>query len=91
MTDPTTTLDRTELIRMLRMAYDEIITLQRAVTDLEPRALAYDNLSRVIGLIPQPERGYDEDIAWRLKQQVDALIAEHETERPARTQEDGDD
>lgn len=86
MTDkePTVTMERPELVRLLRMAHDEIITLRRQVADLEPRARAYDNIDRIIRMIPRAPQGHGEDVAWSLKQTVERITAERDAEKEGR-------
>lgn len=77
-----TQVARPEIIRALRLAHDEIVTLRRRVAELEPKAHAYDTISRIAALT-EPDRpiGFAEDPAWRIKTLVDRLVAEREAER----------
>lgn len=70
-------IERPEIISALRMAHDEIVRLRRQVSILEPKAHAYDTIAQVARLsIQNTNVGYGEDPAWRVKQMVDALVAE---------------
>lgn len=80
MTEPTFTMSRPELLNLLRSAHDEIIQLRRQVTALEPRAIAYDNINRIIGMMPAPSQGYGIDVAWQIKQVVETIVTERATE-----------
>jgi hypothetical protein len=75
-------MERPEIISLLRRAHDELITLRRQVAALEPKAHAYDTIAQLARLSHHPEsQGYSEDVAWRLKQAVDTLVAERAAER----------
>ena len=77
-------MDRTETLSLLRAAHDEVVTLRRRVTELEPRAHAYDTLAIIARLSVHPEnQGYGVGVAWRLKQAVEEIEAEREAERIA--------
>lgn len=70
-------IERPEIISALRMAHDEIVRLRRQVSILEPKAHAYDTIAQVARLsIQNANVSYGEDPAWRVKQMVDALVAE---------------
>jgi len=74
-------LDRPETLSLLRMAHDEVLTLRRQVADLAPKAHAYDTLAAFARLKDEPSQGYGVDVAWRLKEVVEKLVAEREAER----------
>lgn len=79
-------MDRPETISLLRHAHDEVISLRRQVADLEPRAHAYDTIAILArqSVHPQPQ-GMGVDVAWRLKQAIEGLVAEREAERAQAT------
>lgn len=79
--EPQITMSRPELLHLLRVAHDEIVVLRRKVAELEPRARAYDNIDRIVGMIPYPSQGYGEDVAWRIKTVVERIEAERDAER----------
>lgn len=74
-------MDRPEIICLLRTAHDEVVTLRRQVTELAPKAHAYDTLAAVARMKPEPEQGYGVDVAWRIKTAVEKLEAEREVEK----------
>jgi hypothetical protein len=70
-------MERLELLRMLRMSHDEIVTLRRTNAELAPRAHAYDTIAQLSRLTENNEpRGMQEDVAWLLKQAVEKIEAE---------------
>lgn len=66
-------MTNTEAIQMIRRCKEEILRLQAAVTRLEPKAEAYDNIVRILGLLPQPSRAMGEDIVWMLDKRIREL------------------
>ena len=72
-----------ELLQFLRRSRDEIVTLQKQVARLEPKAEAYDLLRDVVGFIPKAARGYGEDIVWRMEQRIRELEAQPAAEKTA--------
>lgn len=63
-----------ETIRMLERGVDEIERLRKANTELQTKAMAFDMLRTVLGMIPHPtQQGYGVDIAWRMQQHSDEL------------------
>lgn len=70
-------ISRPELLVMLRSAHDEIVRLRRRVEALEPKAHAYETIAQMTRLtIHEPPQGYGEDIAWRLKNEVERIVSE---------------
>lgn len=70
-------MDKIETVRLLRLAHDEIITLRRRNTELEPKAHAYETLAIVARLsAPKENLSFAEDVAWRLKEAVESLSEE---------------
>lgn len=75
-------MDRPELLSLLRAGHDEIVMLRRKVEELEPKARAYEHISTLLDMIPQRNsQGYTVDVAWRIKQAVEGIVAEREAER----------
>lgn len=75
--DNNSKIERPEIISALRFAHDEIVRLRRQIAVLEPKAHAYDTIAQVARLsIQNANIGYGEDPAWRVKQVIDALVAE---------------
>ena len=66
-----------EILSNYRAAHDEIVMLRRAVAELKPKATALDILERALFGMP-PSQGYGEDIAWRLKKEIERMAAERE-------------
>lgn len=72
---------RPEIVRALRVAHDEMLTLQRRVAELEPRAHAYDTIAQMTRLTQQPpECGMRVDPVWEVKSLHDRLVAERTAE-----------
>ena len=65
-----------EMMEMARRAASEISDLRRTIERLKPKADAYDKLSIVLGMMPQPSRDYGEDLAGRLYKRAEELAAE---------------
>lgn len=65
-----------EIMEMGRRAASEIRDLRAAIDRLTPKAHAYDNLTIVLGLLPQPSRAYGEDLAYRIDKRADEMDAE---------------
>lgn len=64
-----------EALDMMKRCRDEI-RQQRAIIDqLTPKAQAWEQLCKVLNLLPQPSQGYGEDLAWRLEKRIDELKA----------------
>lgn len=79
-------MDRPEIISLLRQAHDEIIQLRRERDALAPKAHAYDTLATFAALSrPATSQGYGVDVAWRLKEAVEGLVAEREAEKAEAT------
>ena len=75
-------MDRPALVRLLRVAHDEIVTLRREIEALRPRAHAYDTIAQIARLTAKDHKqGYGEDIAWRLKQEVERITKERAAEQ----------
>lgn len=77
-------MDRPETISLLRKAHDEIVRLRRETAELAPKAHAYDTVSILARQSKiRVERDYGEDVAWRLEDAINNLIAEREAEKRA--------
>ena len=75
-------IERPEIIQVLRHAHDEVVTLRRRIAELEPKAMAYDTIAQIAALSIHPSnQGYSVDVAWRLKEIVEKLVAERNAER----------
>lgn len=62
-----------EFVAMMRRCSEEIKLLRGQIARLEPKAAAYDDLSRVLSLLPRQSVGMGEDLAWRLDQRIKEL------------------
>ena len=71
-----------EAIRMMNRCKQEILSLRAVIARLEPKADAYDNLVRVLRLLPQPSVGMGEDMVWILDKRIRELEPKPETESP---------
>ncbi len=75
-------MDRPKMLSLLRAGHDEITLLRRQIAALEPKAHAYDTIAQMAALTKHPSsQGYGEDVAWRMKAAVEALVAEREAEK----------
>ncbi|MCW5697912.1 MAG: hypothetical protein KIS96_14425 [Bauldia sp.] len=73
-------MNEQEQIEMMRRCSSEIKQLRAQIDHLQPKADAYDNIAKLLGLLPVASRGYGEDLAWML----DKGIAEIEKAAAAR-------
>lgn len=65
---------RRDLIRLLIQAKGEITDLRAQVRYLEPKARAYDNMSKLINVtIPDSSRGEAVDVAWLIDREINRL------------------
>lgn len=62
-----------EAIEMMKRASGEIKSLRSHIERLQPKADAYDNMGRILALLPQPSRGMGEDVAWMLDKRIREL------------------
>lgn len=76
--------NKTAVASMAEAAAREIDNLRAEIARLKPKAHAYDNLTIVLGLLPQQSQGYGEDMASKLRRYAEEL----RTPPPAET-EDG--
>ena len=72
-----------EAIQMMNHCKQEILSLRAVIARLEPKADAYDNLVRVLRLLPQPSVGMGEDMVWILDKRIRELEPKPEAENPA--------
>lgn len=70
-----TEMSKLDTIQMMQRCADEIQTLRQRLAIVEPKAHAYDALCTVLDLLPKPSQGYGEDLVWRLRKQVEELLA----------------
>lgn len=62
-----------EAIEMMTRCKGEIANLKAVIAQLQPKADAYDNLAAIVRLLPQPSRGYGEDLVWVLEKRIREL------------------
>jgi hypothetical protein len=67
-------VSNSEFMQMAQRCRDEIKELRARIAYLEPKADAYDNMSAVLRLLPQPSRGMSEDLVWRLDKRISELM-----------------
>jgi len=69
-------MDMEQTLRTLGDAKFEIQRLREQLAEAQPRAAAYDLLSRVLGHIPLPAQAMGVDIVWTLDRLIAALATE---------------
>lgn len=62
-----------EAIEMMQRSSSEIKELRARIAGLERKAHAYDMISAILGLLPQPSRGESLDLAWMLDKRIREL------------------
>lgn len=62
-----------EFVEMGKRASAEIKMLRNHIAQLAPKAEAYDNIARVLALLPQRSSGDGEDVAWMIDRRVKEL------------------
>jgi len=66
-------MTKDEAIQMMNRCKQEILSLRGVIARLEPKADAYDNLVRVLRLLPQQSVGMGEDMVWILDKRIREL------------------
>lgn len=66
-------MSNAEAIEMMNRCKSEIMNLRGTIERLQPKADAYDNLVTILRLLPQPSRGYGEDMVWILNNRIKEL------------------
>ena len=67
-----------EAIQMMNRCKNEITCMRAEIGRLTPRAHAYDNISAILRLLPQPSRGMGEDLVWVLENRLRELTPKPE-------------
>lgn len=68
---------RRNFVDMGRRAASEIKHLRERIAALQPKADAYDLMSKVVHhSLPGAPQGYSEDIAWRIEKEIEKVQAE---------------
>jgi hypothetical protein len=62
-----------EAIEMMNLCKSEIVGLRATIERLAPKADAYDNITSILRLLPQPNRGMGEDVVWILDKRIREL------------------
>lgn len=62
-----------EFVEMGKRASAEIKTLRNHIAQLAPKAEAYDNIARVLALLPQRSSVVGEDVAWMIDRRIKEL------------------
>lgn len=73
---PKDVITNAEAIEMMNRCKHEIIGLKAVIGRLQPKADAYDNLTSVLRLLPQPSIGMGEDVVWVLDKRIRELTPE---------------
>ena len=60
-----------DVIHMMQRCAEEISRLRQRISMLEPKARAYDTVSQILALRPQPSVGMEEDLVWRLRKSIE--------------------
>lgn len=68
-----TEMPRAEAIMMMERCAQEIAGLRRQVEILMPKAEAYDNLTAVLRLLPQPPRACGEDLVHVIRKRMEEM------------------
>ena len=76
-------INNAEAIQMMNRCKQEILSLRAVIARLEPKADAYDNLVRVLRLLPQPNVDINEDVVWILDKRIRELKPKPDAENPA--------
>lgn len=64
-----------DIIDMINRCIEEIKMLRGRIVSLEPKAHAYESVTKILDLLPKPSQGHGEDLLWRLEKQVQELRA----------------
>lgn len=66
-------MTNTEAIEMMMRCKEEILSLRRTIDRLTPKADAYDQMSKVLNLLPERSQGMGVDLAWSLQKRIEEL------------------
>lgn len=67
-----------EAREMMIRCRDEITHLRKRLSEVEPKADAYDSIRAILGMMPQRSVGMAEDLVWRLQKRIDELTPKAE-------------
>lgn len=62
-----------EALQIMERCTEEIRSLRIQRDALQPKAAAYDLIAKILGLLPEPSRGYGEDVVWKLEKRIAEL------------------
>ncbi|MCA0424026.1 MAG: hypothetical protein LCH61_12015 [Proteobacteria bacterium] len=66
-------MDNKAAIEMMQRCREEIRHQRMMIDHLTPKAQAWDQICKVLNMLPQPQQGFAEDIVWRLDKQIEEL------------------
>jgi len=69
----TTSMTNAEAIHMMTRCKQELEDLRAEIGRLQPKADAYDNIAKVLALLPQRGVSAREDLAWVLSKRIREL------------------
>lgn len=72
---PEPTMTAREAVEMMLRCKNEIQALRNYVAQLEPRAIAYDQICTILRLLPQPQRGQGEDVLWTINKRIEEMTS----------------
>lgn len=68
-------ITKQEAVEMMRRCAAEIVGLRREVEHLRPLAEAYENIAKLLSLLPDTSRrAMSEDIVWQLNRRIEELV-----------------
>ena len=73
-----------EAIEMMNRCKSEIINLRAEIGRLTPKAHAYDNISSILRLLPQPSQGMSQDLVWVLDRRIRELTQDKPAGEPTK-------
>lgn len=76
-------MSNAEAIEMMNRCKHEVLSLRAAIARLEPKADAYDNIARVLRLLPQPSVCMGDDMVWILDKRIRELQPKPKEENQA--------
>ena len=66
-------MENTEAKQMMTRCRNEILELRKRLSEVEPKADAYDQLRAVISMLPKQSQGYGEDVIWIIDSEMKKL------------------
>ncbi len=79
-----------EALEMMYRCKDEFESLRRHIAQLEPKAVAFDLINKVMSYVPdRNSQGYGEDIVWVLKRRINEIEAQEKEPLPPDNHQDG--